>query len=369
MTLHRPIRLAAVTVAGAIALAACGSSSGTSGGSSDTSGASGASGGALSGTLAGAGSSAQTAAMQSWIAGFQSANPDVTVNYDPVGSGGGREQFIAGGTDFAGSDAYMSDDELAKAKDRCGSEAVDIPTYISPIAVVFNLQGVDSLNLTPDTVAGIFHQDIKKWNDPAIAADNPDAQLPDLAITPVNRSDPSGTTKNFTDYLSKAAPNVWTDAASEDWPVSGGEAANGTSGVIQAVGAGDGTVGYADASQAGQLGVASIKVGNDFVKYSPEAAAAVLEASTAVTGRPAGDLAIDVARDTTQSGVYPIVLVSYEIFCTKYSDATQGQLVKAFLSYIISSEGQQAAASAAGSAPLTSTLSEQAQSSIDMISK
>ena len=365
MTLHRPIRLAAVTVAGAIALAACGSSSGTSGGSSDTSGASG---GALSGTLAGAGSSAQTAAMQSWIAGFQSANPDVTINYDPVGSGGGREQFIAGGTDFAGSDAYMSDEELAKAKDRCGSEAIDIPTYISPIAVVFNLQGIDTLNLSPDTLAGIFHQDIKNWNDPAIAADNPDAQLPDLAITPVNRSDESGTTNNFTDYLSKAAPTVWTDDPSGNWPVPGGEAANGTSGVIQAVGAGDGAIGYADASQAGELGIAAIKVGSDYVDYSPEAAAAVLEASTEVSGRPTGDLAIDVARDTTQSGVYPIVLVSYEIFCTKYSDATQGQLVKAFLSYIISSEGQQAAASAAGSAPLTSTLSQQAQSSIDMIS-
>ena len=144
------------------------------------------------------------------------------------------------------------------------------PNYISAIAVVYNLPGVDELNLTPATVAGIFHGDITTWNDPAIAADNPDAELPSTAITPVHRSDDSGTTKNFTDYLSKAAGDVWTDEAGRR--VAAARVArprNGTSGVIAAVTGGEGTIGYADESQAGDLGIANVGVGEEFVAPSP----------------------------------------------------------------------------------------------------
>jgi phosphate transport system substrate-binding protein len=352
------------TLAGTLALAACGASneenaadSGSTSGSTE-----------LSGTLVGAGASSQQAAMQGWTAGYSGVQSGVTVNYDPVGSGGGREQFLEGGTDFAGSDAALDEEELAQAEERCGPSGVfELPNYISPIAVIYNLEGVDELNLSPATVAGIFDQQITTWNDPAIAADNPGATLPDQAITPVNRSDESGTTENFTEYLSAAAGEAWPHEASGDWPVAGGEAAQGTSGVVSAVGAGNGAIGYADLSQAGDLGVASIGVGGEFVAPSPEAAAAVVENSERVPGRGEYDFAIDLNRDTTGSGEYPIVLVSYHVGCVEYDDQEKADLVKDFMTYVISEEGQQAAAEAAGSAPISQGLREQAQGAVDAI--
>jgi phosphate transport system substrate-binding protein len=350
----------ALALSGSLALTACGAANET--------GSAGGGEGGLSGNLVGAGASSQQAAMNGWTAGYNSVQPGVTVNYDPVGSGGGREQFLSGGTDFAGSDAALDEGELTQAEERCGTSGVfELPNYISPIAVIYNLEGVDELNLSAGTVAGIFNQQITNWNDPAIAADNPDATLPDQAITPVNRSDESGTTENFTEYLSAAAGEAWPHEASGDWPVAGGEAAQGTSGVVSAVNAGNGTIGYADLSQAGDLGVAKIGVGDEFVAPSAEAAAAVVENSQNLDGRGEYDLGIELNRDTTGSGEYPIVLVSYHIGCIEYEEQETADLVKDFMSYVISEDGQQAAAEAAGSAPISEGLREQAQKAIDAI--
>jgi phosphate transport system substrate-binding protein len=353
----------ALAVAGTFALSACGAAN--EGGNTG-----GGSGGEeqLSGDLVGAGASSQQAAMQGWQAGFSGIQPDVSLSYDPVGSGGGREQFLAGGTDFAGSDAYLDEEELAQSEERCGSSGVfELPNYISPIAVIYNLEGVDELNLAPETLAGIFNQQITTWNDPAIAADNPDATLPDQQIVPVNRSDDSGTTENFTEYLAAASGGAWPHEPDGVWPVAGGEAAQGTSGVVAAVSGGNGTIGYADLSQAGELGVANIGVGEEFVTPSPEAAAAVVENSQRLEGRGQYDFAIEVARDTAESGSYPIVLVSYHIGCIAYDDQEKAGLVKDFMGYVISEEGQQAAAEAAGSAPISDALREQAQTAVDAI--
>ena len=326
----------------------------------------GGNGSELSGTISGAGASSQEAAQKAWQAGFLGSHPDVTVNYDPIGSGGGREQFINGGSDFGGTDAFLTDDELAAAQERCG-EVVEIPTYVSPVAVIFNLKGVNELNLKPSTIAKIFNQKITKWNDPEIAADNPDVDLPDLGITPVNRSDESGTTENFTEYLKAAAPEEWPHEPSDSWPVNGGEAAQGTSGVVQAVSNGNGTIGYADASQAGDLGTVKVGVGDDFVAYSPQAAAKVLEVSERIEGRGDYSFAYDLAHDTTEEGTYPIVLVSYALACTNYDDANKAELVKAYFDYMISSEGQQASAQHAGSAPISDALREEIQPAVDAI--
>ncbi|MET0765758.1 MAG: phosphate ABC transporter substrate-binding protein PstS [Blastococcus sp.] len=351
-----------LALAGTLALTACGAANE---GGSDTAGSTS---GSLSGDLNGAGSSAQQAAMQAWQAGFSGLQSDVTVNYDPVGSGGGREQFLSGGVEFAGSDAPLNDEELTQATERCGSEGVfELPDYISAIAVVYNLPGVDELNLKPATIAGIFSGAITTWNDPAIAADNPDAQLPSTTITPVHRSDDSGTTKNFTEYLSKTAGDVWTYEPDGEWPLATGEAANGTSGVIAAVTGGEGTIGYADESQAGDLGIAKIGVGEEFVVPSAEGAAKVVEGSELIAGRGANDLAYEINRETTSADEYPIVLVSYLIGCVQYDDQKTADLVKAFTGYVISEDGQQAAADAAGSAPLSDSLREQAQSVVDAI--
>ena len=324
----------------------------------------------LSGTLKGAGSSAQEAAMDAWRAGFQGDNADVTVNYDPSGSGAGVEQFNAGALDFAGSDSALDPEkgEVDAAKANCGGKnALEVPDYVSPIAVAFNLEGVDSLNLSAKTISAIFDGKIKKWNDQAIKADNPDATLPDTAITPVHRSDESGTTKNFTDYLEKAGEGAWTHPADKVWPISAGEAANGTSGLVAAVKAGAGSIGYADESQAGDLSVASIKVGDAYVAPSAEGAAKALEVSPIDDTRTEGDLAVKVDRTTTAADAYPLMLTSYLIACPTY-DGDQADLVKGFLKYIVSTDGQQEAAANAGSAPLPSTLQQKAEKIIDSIS-
>jgi phosphate transport system substrate-binding protein len=359
-------------LAGTLVLTACGASNETeasSGGSGSGGGSSDESAAQLSGDLVGAGASSQQAAMEAWQAGFEGEYPDVQFSYDPVGSGGGREQFISGATDFAGSDAPLDEEELPTAQERCGGgEVFQLPNYISPIAVIFNLEGVDTLNLSPGTIARIFAGQITTWNDPAIAGENPDAQLPDTTITPVHRGDDSGTTDNFTDYLFQTAGDVWTSEPDGVWPLPGGEAANGTSGVVEVVTNTVGAVTYADASRAGDLGVVSVGVGEEFVEPSAEAAAAVVENSPPVEGRGEYDFAIEVNRQTEGTGEYPIVLVSYHIGCVQYDDQAAADNVKAFMQYVISEDGQQAAAENAGNAPISESLREQAQTAVDAIS-
>jgi phosphate transport system substrate-binding protein len=370
MSSSRWLAVMAFTAILALGVAACGGSS-DSGGSTESEGG-GDSSAEVSGEIAGAGSSAQQAAQEAWTAEFENANSGATISYDPVGSGGGREQFIAGGVVFAGSDTPLSEDEgqLAAAVKRCKpGELVEVPDYISPIAIAYNLPQVEGLQLSPDTLAMIFNQEIDNWNDPAIAKDNPGVELPDLRIAPVNRSDESGTTENFTDYLSKAAPSVWKHEPSGEWPVKGGEAANGTSGVVEAIAAGEGAIGYADESQAKELGIAKIEVGGEYVEPSADAAAKVLEESKEDKTKEAGPnvFAFELNRTPKSPGVYPIVLVSSLIACTQYKSAEEAALVKAYLEYAIGPEGQEAAAENAGSAPLTAALTSKIMPAVEAI--
>lgn len=355
---------APVALVAAAALALTGCAANEAGGGATDEAATG-----LSGTLVGGGASSQQAAQEAWVASFQTANPDVTIEYDPAGSGAGRDTFIAGGSNFAGSDRAFKDDEIAGEFASCVADTgiIEIPAYISPIAIIFNLEGVDSLNLDAATVAGIFSGKIITWNDPAIASANPDATLPATPITPVHRADDSGTTENFTDYLHAAAPEAWVDEADGVWPLEGGEAAQGTSGVVDTVTGGTGTIGYADASRAGELGTVSIKVGDEYVEYSAEAAAAIVDASPFAEGRTDGDLAIELDRTSSEAGVYPIVLVSYLIGCSEYQDAEVGPLVKAYFSSIISEDGQAISAEAAGTAPISSELFDKASAAVELI--
>lgn len=321
----------------------------------------------VEGNLNGIGASSMNVAQTNWIAAFQTANPGATVLYSPDGSGAGREAFMGGGADFAGSDrAFKSDENVAGAFANCTPESIayDLPVYISPIAIIFNVEGVSELNLTPAVLAGIFAGTVTNWNDAAIAELNPDATLPDLAITAVHRSDDSGTTENFTDYLFQAAGDVWTNEADGEWPLSGGEAAKGTSGVVAAVTNGVGTIGYADASQAGELSVAKVGADGEFFGPTAEDAAAAVEASPIEEGRAEHDLAIELDRNATG---YPIVLVAYALACADYADDEKGALVKAYLSYIAGPEGQAVAAEGAGSAPLSEALGAQVLAAIDAI--
>ncbi|MDR1188815.1 MAG: phosphate ABC transporter substrate-binding protein PstS [Bifidobacteriaceae bacterium] len=348
----------AATAAGAVVALLAGCAANEDANANPNTGASndaGTTGEQLSGELNGAGASSQSAAQEAWKGGFVALQSQVTVNYDPVGSGDGRSQFTAGGLGFVGTDAPFKADEAKGGQASCAADSplVEVPVYISPIVVAFNLEGVQSLNLAPKVIAGIFTGKITNWNDPAIAADNPGVTLPDLKISPVHRSDKSGTTGNFTDYLAATASDTWTAGETEEWPEAGGEGAEKTQGMVAALTAGKGAIGYVDAGQAGALSWASIKVGTDWVKASADGAAKAVAESTLEAGRGEGDVVYELNRTTEAAGAYPLILVSYLAACEKYQDAETAKLVSAYFKYVTSDEGQQAAAANAGSAPLT----------------
>lgn len=324
----------------------------------------------LSGSLSGAGASSFQLAIQEWQIEFE-AEHGTPVDYDAVGSGDGRANFLNGAVSFAGSDALMSDDEYAESQERCGDNgAFHIPTAILPIAVGFNLDGVDELNLDGETIAAIFAGEITSWDDDAIAEHNDGVDLPSTAITVVHRQDSSGTTENFTDYLEQAT-DTWTWEADSEWPGDiSAETGDGTSGVIEAALSADGTITYADAEQAvqGGLSTVAVEIGGDYVPFSPEAAGQAVASSDLQGGQADNDLGFDLARDIDEEGAYPIVQVAYTIWCNEYSDAAEADLARAFAEYIVSEEAQQIAADQAGAAPLNEDLISQAQDSISQIS-
>ncbi|MCC3275522.1 MULTISPECIES: phosphate ABC transporter substrate-binding protein PstS [unclassified Arthrobacter] len=363
----RPLRTLAAALAATLALAACGSDYPLGDAQRD---AAENSTSMLSGVLSGAGSSAQGPAMDAWIAGFGTLHPNVQLQYSPDGSGAGRSALLAGAVDFAGSDAYLQEEELVDARAVCGPEgALDIPAYISPIAVAFNLPGIQSLNLDAAAIAKIFRGEITQWNDPVIAALNPDVDLPSTRITPVSRADDSGTTENFTEYLHEVAPDAWPDAPSGTWPGGlQGENAQGSSGVVSTVTRTEGALTYADDSVIDEsMGTANLLVGEDFVPISADAASTAVEQSTRVPGRSEHDIALQLDRRTTAAGAYPLVLVSYQIYCSSYDDAGLVERVQAFGKYVVSEEGQQASADAAKSAPIPKSLAEEARAAMESI--
>ncbi|KRA38594.1 MULTISPECIES: phosphate ABC transporter substrate-binding protein PstS [unclassified Nocardioides] len=357
----KTIRSAAIPGVAALALlmSACGASNegGDDAASSD-----------LSGNLKGGGATSQEKAQEAWKTAFQGKNGDLTIDYSLLGSTDGRGQFIAKALSFAGTDSYIKEEELAAAKERCGGNIIEVPAYISSIAIAYNLPGVDDLKLDAATIAKIFAGKITKWNDAAIAATNEGVDLPDTKISPVHRADDSGTTKNFTDYLGKAAKADWAYEAEDAFPVSGGLSAEGTSGVVKQIGDTEGTIGYADESQTADLQKVSVQVGEEFVAPSPEGAAKTVSVSPVVEGRDETDIAVDVDRTTTEAGAYPVILLSYLLACETYDDAAEAANVKGYLSYIVSDEGQAASSDFAGSAKLAPETATKAQEIVAGIS-
>ena len=327
----------------------------------------------ISGNFSGAGASSQQAAVEAWIAGFQGTNPEAKIAYNPSGSGAGVQTFLTGATAWAGSDKALADDEVEQSKSVCTEgTAFDVPVYISPIAVVFNLKGVSDagkhINMDAATIAKIFDGKITKWNDPAIADQNKDLKLPDTAITVVHRSDKSGTTQNFVSYFKDVTPDNWTYDLSENWPNEVGQGAKGTSGVISTVKQADGTIGYADFSQVGDLGTVAVKVGDKYNEISAEAGSKVIgDSKQDDTVKGDNRIVIKINHATEAEGAYPIVLVSYDIVCPAYKDTKQAEFAKAWLTYVTSDEGQKAAQDAAGTAPLPSSLKSESTKSIEAI--
>jgi len=366
--LYRYGRLAAVGLAGALALTACGSDDNTpaaTGAKPSSTGGGGASIECATGTLSGEGSSAQKNAMDEWVKGYQAKCAGTTVNYNPTGSGAGIKQFNAGQVDFAGSDSALKKDkgEVAAAAKRCqGNEALNLPLVVGPIAVAYNVPEVEGLVLNGEVAAKIFNGKVKKWNDPAIAGLNSGAKLPDGDIKVFSRSDESGTTENFEKYLKAASNGAWTTEPSKQW-AGAGEGREKSSGVQEAVKAEEGSIGYMEWSFAkdAQLGIAKIDAGAGPVELSGETAGKALEAA-----KPEGegnDLRLKLDYATKEAGTYPIVLVTYEIVCSKGLSADKAKLVKSFLSYASSPEAQQKIAEI-GYAPVPSSVASKVTAAV-----
>jgi phosphate transport system substrate-binding protein len=360
--------LAAVAVA-ALGLAACGSDNTSNTPSGNGSSAAKPTIDCKTGSLTAQGSTAQKNAMDEWVKAYQQACSGAQINYQGTGSSAGVQAFTANTADFAGSDsALKAGDEQTKADARCaGGKAIDLPMVIGPIAVAYNLSGVKDLQLKPATLAKIFAGTIKTWDDATIKADNPSATLPSTPISSVHRSDGSGTTGNFTKYLTAAAGPDWTFSSDNAWKAPGGQGAKGSDGVAAAVKQTDGSIGYVEYSfvQTNSLNAAKIYNGaGEYVTLSDTAAGKAI-AGAQVTGT-GDDLTLKIDYATKEAGSYPIVLVTYEIVCNKGNPADKVALLKAFLSYTASKDGQ-AKLSQIGYAPLPDTLQTKVVTSINNI--
>jgi phosphate transport system substrate-binding protein len=366
-------KIAILALTGALALAACGSDNNSSnnGNKSSNAAAAGKIGGAdcAKGSITASGSSAQENAMLKWIKDYQTACSGATINYQSVGSGAGITQFTQGSTAFAGSDSALKDTEQPKADQRCAAgKAVNLPMVTGPIAVAYNLQGVDSLVLDAPTLAQIFAGKVKTWNDPAIKKLNADASLPSTPIQPIHRSDSSGTTDNFTKYLAAAAPSDWTFGNAKEWKAPGGQGAAKSAGVTQSTKTAQGAITYIEWSFAknASLGVAKISTGEgDPVELTGDSAGKAVAAAKIVGTSPDLKLKLDYA--TKAAGAYPIILVTYEITCDKGLSADQLKLTKSFLTYTASDEGQKVLADL-NYAPLPSEIATKVRDAVTTIS-
>jgi phosphate transport system substrate-binding protein len=330
-----------VLTSGAIVLAGCGNNNdaaqgGTTSGSSSSKVTCGG-----KQTLKASGSTAQANAMARFVNAFEQACSGQTLNYTANGSGAGINEFVGNQTDFGGSDVPLTSDEHAKAQQRCGSPAWDLPVVFGPIAVTYNVNGVTTLNLDGPTASKIFNGSITTWNDPAIAALNPGMTLPALPIHVVFRSDQSGTTDNFQQYLDAASNNAWGRGAGKTFNGGIGEGAKGNDGTSAAIKNTPGSITYNEWSfaQAQKLNIARIvtSAGPDPVSISADSVGQTI-AGAKVKGE-GNDLTLDTVSfyKPTQAGAYPIVLATYEIVCSKYPDSAVGVGVKAFLEATIGS--------------------------------
>lgn len=321
-------RAALAVVSCALMLAACSSykSSGAGGGSNGV-------------ELLGAGSTFVYPLMNRWIANFQQTNPNVRINYQSIGSGGGIQQLKKGLVDFGASDAALDDDQLKEMP-----AIVQIPESAGPVCITYNLSGLQQpLKLSPQTLAGIFLGTIKNWQDAAIKKDNPGTNLPKADIVVAHRSESSGTTNIFTTYLDAVSPE-WHSKVGKglavSWPVGvGGKGSEGVTGVVKQT---QGGIGYVELTYATENHLATANIKNQagkFVAPSAESAAAAIEA---FTQKLSSDVRTPVVNPPASAAdAYPISGFTYLLIPKQPKDAAKGQVLAKFVKYVLT-EGQQA---------------------------
>lgn len=368
MRYQRRAAAVGLIAASALLFGACGSDNNAGGG-----GVSAAPGVTCGGkpNLRSSGSSAQNNAMSRFVAIYQQTCPGHTLNYTPSGSGAGRNEFLGGQTDFAGSDAALkSGDETTRAQQRCASPAWNLPMVIGPIAIAYNVPGLTGLALDGATAAKIFNGTVRTWNDPAIAALNPGKQLPPNPIVVNFRSDDSGTTENFQNYLTAASNNGYGKPGGQTFNGGVGAGARGSQGVADATKNTPFSISYIEASFAQQanLGVAEIinSGGGQPVPLSAQSVGAALD-SVRFAGQ-GNDLKLDLNSlyRTSAPGAYPIALATYEIVCSNYADDQTAQAVRAFLQTALSPNAQQALPGA-GYVPLPDQFKQRVTTAVNAI--
>ncbi len=364
----KPKNFCAVLTVGALALGAtaCGSSSTDSGNldpnaAADSSASTG--GAQKGGTLNGAGATFPQPVYSEWGARFADAQ-GTQVNYQGIGSGGGIAQFTAGTVDFGATDAAMKDEEIAEAKSK--GEPVHIPTVLGAVTASYNVKGVEKgLKLDGKVLADIYLGTVKTWNDPAIAGQNDGTDLPDTKITVCHRSDESGTTKNFTQFLAAYSPE-WEKGPGVDksvkWPT--GTGAKGNDGVAGCVKQTDGAIGYVEQAFALQNEFTFASVKNKDGQYVEPTLAA---ASAAGEGaQPPADLRFSTI-DAAGAETYPITavtfLLAYQDVCKAGLDAKRAGLLKNWLDYALG-DGQKVAPELEY-APLPDAIKTKAQAKVD----
>ena len=376
MKVSRTTGAVGIAAVAALALAGCGSNNNT-GTAAPSSGASGGTTNAAAGsdcasaTLSGAGSSFQAPMEEQWISQYIQKCAGTQINYNSVGSGAGIQQFGQGTIDFAGSDVVMKQDEQQAADKRCGGNtAIHLPVTAGGVAITYNLQGVDKLKLSPDTLAGIFQGSIKSWDAPEIKQDNAGTNLPSTPITVFHRSDGSGTTSVFSSYMAAAAGSKWTLGTGKTLNWSTGQGAKGNEGVSAGVGQTKGGITYTEQAFAEQkkLPMALIKnAGGSYVELTSANVSKALETAK-VTGT-GNDVSVDVDYTPKDPQAYPISTVSYVIACSSYPASFGKDKVTALQSYLqyAVTDGQ-SAAQGLGFAPLPQTLVDKDKSAISAIS-
>jgi phosphate transport system substrate-binding protein len=314
------------------------------------------------------GSTAQQNAIALFNRLWRQVCPGKNLSYNPTGSGAGREQFLAGHVDFAGSDSPLKTSQVDSAVQRChGNPAWHLPLVFGSVAVAFHLEGVNSLVLNGDLLAKIFSGQITRWNDPAITALNQGMTLPDLDIRPIYRSDSSGTTDNFQQYLTAAAPQSWAKGVGSEFQGGVGEGAAKSAGVAQAVAATPGAIGYVEKGFADEAGVPYAQVDSGTGPVAPTEAAARLAIDGASFAGQGNDLLLDLNSiySASQPGVYPLVQATYEIVCSQGDDRRTAAAVRSFLSVAVN-HGQ-SGLSAVGYIPLPDKFKERLLAAIRAI--
>lgn len=293
----------------------------------------------------GAGATFPAPIYQKWFSNYRSVDPSVQINYQPIGSGGGIRQITEGTVDFGASDGPMSDQQLKEYRDKQGFGILHFPTVLGAAVPTYNLPGVSSsLNFTPEALAGIFLGKITKWNDPAIQNANPKLKLPNTDIVVVHRSDGSGTTYCWTDYLSKVNAQ-WQKSVGKNtsvrWPVGlGGKGNEGVTGLVKQT---SGAIGYVELIYAirNKLPYGSVK--NSFGSFVKADSNSVAAAAASKAGSIPDDFRVSIT-DAPGAQAYPISTFTWLLIPSHISDATKRQAIVKFLKWALTA-GQASAQS------------------------